>query len=347
MEFNYLLFGLGAIVVIVVVAEVLVTTLVPHTPAHVSERVRGWVWRFFHWASRKDGTKTLLNYAGMVTIFAWLVGWIFLFWLGNTLLFLSDTSSLLNSTTNAPVSAVEKIYFTGYLLSTAGLGDVVPNGTFWKLYTSIISFSGFVIISLSITYFIPILSAETTKRVISLHIHSLGTSPEEILCRGWNGKDFNGFATHFNELAVKIMELSKNHVAYPVLHNFHSHDYRESIYLNITSLDEALTILLLYVPDDVKPHKFDLLTLRHAISDFLNTLRSSFISQSEKEPPSTDLKKIRECGIPIKQGTPAEVKNESLILRRKLLLGMMENDGWRWEDLRHKNTYTYNDIDIA
>ena len=80
------------------------------------------------------------------------------------------------------------------------------------------------------------------------------------------------------------MTQAQNHLAYPVLHNFHSHLRREALAINLTTLDEVLTILMLYIPDSVQPLKQEFYPLRFAIIDYLVTLHSAFISPSDSVP---------------------------------------------------------------
>lgn len=343
---NYFIFTIGVLIVCLVLTDVFVTTLAPRGSVFVTERLRSWVWSFFFWICNGKGTNKLLNYAGMFTVTAWLFGWLFMLWVGNALIFISDYDSVVASGSKAAANSLEKVYFVGYVLSTMGLGDFHPNGDGWKIYTSIISFSGFVIITIAITYLVPVLSAEMKKRQTSIYIHSLGTSPDDILLNAWNGKDFSRLSKHFNTISEYIMEQSQNHVAYPVLHNFHSHLRRETIYINLSSLDEALTVLLLYLPDDIKPHKQDIYPLRYAITDYLHTLKTAFIRPSKNVPGPIQLDQLIKEGIPLKQeNQETRMKMEEIRFRRKLLLGMMEKDGWHWGSIFMENEYKEYDIE--
>ena len=342
---NYFIFFSGVIIVILVLWDIMVTTLAPRGTGFITERLRKGVWNFFHWLCKGNGENKLLNYAGMFTVTAWLLGWIVFFWLGNALLYISDYDSVLLTGTRITATPLEKAYFVGYVLSTMGLGDLQPNGGGWRLYTSIISFSGFIIITMGITYLVPVLSAEMGKRKVSIYIHSIGTSPEDILVNAWNGKDFSRLTNHFTTLSEYIMEEAQNHVAYPVLHNFHSHLHRESIAVKLVSLDEALTILLLHIPEGVQPHKQEIYPLRYAITDYLATLGEAFIRPSNNVPGPLKTDLLEKYGIPLKQqNQEIEFKFEKLRFRRKLLLSLLENDGWHWDSIYTESKY--NNLDF-
>lgn len=142
-----------------------------------------------------------------------------------------------------------------------------------------------------------------------------------------------------------VMEQSQKHVAFSILHNFHSHLKRESFSINLAALDEALSILLLYIPDDVKPAKQEIQYVRYAIADYLATLKNAFIQPSVNVPGPFQIDQLRGHGIPIGDES-VEIKEKvgELILRRKLLLGMIENDGWQWESIFMENAYADYDI---
>lgn len=342
---NYLVFTLGVLLVLFSLSEVFVTTLAPRGAGFLSQRLRKWVWKVFFWLARGRGSNKLLNYVGMFTIVTFLVAWLSLYWIGNALIFISKDDSILSSSTKTAAAALEKFYFVGYVLSTMGLGDYIPNGTGWQLYTSVISFSGFIIITLGLSYLNSIYSAEVAKRRASIYIHSLGTSPQAILLNSWNGRDFSNLAAHFQEIAKMVMQQSQKHVAYSILHNFHSHLKRESFSLNLAALDEALSILLLYIPDGIIPDKLDIYHVRYSIADYLASIREAFIDPSDNTPGSFALDELRRHGIPLKEEC-LEIKEKAreLILRRKLLLDMIENEGGQRESIFMGNAYTEYDI---
>jgi hypothetical protein len=55
----------------------------------------------------------------------------------------------MNVETNSPTTVVNKIFYTGYTLSTLGLGDMEPEGNFWDILTAILSFTGLILISIA------------------------------------------------------------------------------------------------------------------------------------------------------------------------------------------------------
>jgi len=331
---NYLIFVAGVFIVVFVLVNVFISTLAPRGSRFFTQRLLHWVWKFFYWLAGGKGSKKILNYAGIFTLFSFLLIWVLLFWFGNTLIYLSELDSVVATGNHMPATPIQKFYFVGYILSTLGLGDFGPNGNGWMVYTSIISFSGFIMISTIVSFLLSVSAGEIQKRKVSGFIHSLGSSPENILLNGWNGKDFSRLTAHFIELTNLILEVSQQHTAYPVLHNFHSNLVRESFSVNLAGLDEALTILLLYKPEEVLPAKVEIYSLRYAVTEFLATLEKAYIYPSDNNPGPVRIEKLKQKNIPLKENKPATgLDIERLQLRRKLMLAMLETDGWNMESL--------------
>jgi hypothetical protein len=89
-----------------------------------------------------------------------------------------------------------------------------PEGNFWDILTAILSFTGLILIS--ITYLIPVVSAEIAKRKISVTINTIGGSVEEMLLNYWDGKILRLERPFFRLLILSFH--TQNHKAYSVLH---------------------------------------------------------------------------------------------------------------------------------
>lgn len=325
---------LGIILFISVVLDIIITTLSPRGAGFISKYIISGVWRFFLWTTGKKGSHQILDYITMIVSVVMLTLWILLLWVSNSLILISDYNSVL-TTNHIPASVIEKIYYAGYTLSTLGNGDLIPGSNFWRLYTNLLAFTGLLMITIGITYLVPLLQAEIQRRNLCLHISSLGLSAEDFLIRNWNGEDFSMLSDHFDDLRQEIFYLGQNHTAYPILHHSHSHVKQRSTSITISILDEALTILLYSVPKDHWPKQASLRSLRIAINSYLSTLNAAFIKPSNKIPPLPNYDLLREAGIPI---LPNDEEIEKCYKRheprRKLLMGLLETDGWEWKDLK-------------
>ena len=51
---------------------------------------------------------------------------------------------------------------------------------------------------------------------------SFGETPADILGNAWNGNTFEPLTIHLANLAPSLSRLAQQHMAYPILHYFHS-----------------------------------------------------------------------------------------------------------------------------
>lgn len=330
----------GIVITLITFFEVIYTTLAPNGAGIITQRASSLLWFLFLLLSGRTGKKQVLNLAGFSITIAVLFIWIVLIWVGTILIFCSDADSVVNGITGLPATTWEKIYYTGYTISSLGNGEFIPNGKYWQIYAACISMTGLMMITIAITYLVPILSAEITKRQLSIYIASLGANPQDIIINGWNGQNFERLEKHFNRLSLMIMKHGQNHLAYPILHYFHNTDKKACAAIQLVNLDEALTILLLYVPEKYRASNEDINPVRKAITSFLITLRSAFITAAEKSPEPPELDQLSEAGIKLKNNGSQEKQLNFLSERRKLLLGLMLSDGWEWRD---RNTEPFGD----
>lgn len=324
---------IGGIFLIVIAYLDILQTAIEHQGAGIlSNRLGSSLWTILLWLAGKNGRKPLLNSAGLIIVTTIISTWIVLIWIGYTMVFTFQTDSIVHSQSRLPADVWEKLYYTGFSLSTLGVGDFVANGNLWRVITIFLAVTGLIFITLSITYLIPLLSAVTNKRKISIYISMLGKSPEELILNAWNGKDLAVLNQHFNKLMWQILDLKEKHLLYPVLHYFHSSNKWHGTPITLSLLDEALTIIL---SSDEMKQKMDIQTLkmlRISVNEYLDILDGTYIYSADEEPPLPELTTLnRHIGLDIEK---AKEFIRSIKKRRRLLNGMLQADGWTWNDLR-------------
>lgn len=127
------------------------------------------------------GRRTFI-FSGMVVNISVLFVWLTLVWFGLNLIYSSDPGSLVNDSIRE-ANNWERLYFTGYTLSTLGIGNFKPISPAFELLTSIFSVFGFIFFTTSMTYIISVSSAVIHKRSLALSIRNLGRTPEEMVYR--------------------------------------------------------------------------------------------------------------------------------------------------------------------
>lgn len=321
----------GIVIVTVTAVDLIYTTFAPRGAGLISGPVTVMVWRLFYYIGRFIKGKAFLTGTGIFIVFAMLMTWVILLWIGNYFIYDSDLNAVVDSTTQLPADRMERIYFTGYTLSTLGNGDFKAGTDVWRIYTAFVSFTGLMFITIAITYMVPVLSAVTQRRALSIRIASIGHSPQRILLNNWNGEDYKKLEGQFQNLTLEIIHQGQMHLSYPVLHYFQHEDKEASLLPNLAALDEAITLLLLYIPEHMRPQDQYLIPLRKAITTFIGSLTSLYINYDKSEAPALHKEELEQAEVPLLQ--PDMEKIEKLSKRRRALKAMVEYNGWNWEEI--------------
>ncbi|RDV16306.1 hypothetical protein DXT99_03615 [Pontibacter diazotrophicus] len=324
-------FIIGVIIVCCTAYDLIYTTFAPRGASIISGPVTLAVWRIYYRIGRIKKTREPLTGAGITIVFTILITWVLLLWTGNAFIYSSDDESVISTTTLLPANSMERIYFTGYTLSTLGNGDFKAGTDGWSIYTAFISFTGLMFITIAITYMVPVLSAVTQRRALSIQIASIGNSPQRILLNNWNGENLKKLEGQFQNITHEIVHQGQMHLSYPVLHYFQHKNKEESLLPNLAALDEAITIMLLYVPEQMRPADEYLVPLRKAITTFIGSLTSLYIQPDKSDLPAIHIDELQQAEFPILQ--PDMHKIEKLSKRRRALKYMVEYNGWEWKEI--------------
>ncbi len=348
MIISILLVVLGTGLVLLAISDFAVTAFVPTGEGPITALSGRGIYNLMQRLAGHDGRNRLLNYIGLVAIFASIIIWIVLLWAGFTLIYAADANSVLVGEDKTPADIYEKIYHVGYTLSTLGMGDFVPGNDFWRIFTSFMSFVGMVTVTMSISYLVPVLSNAIHKRSLSLQISSLGATTEEIVINSYDGKDFTSANSALSDLSAEIFLYTQNQLAYPILHYMHSNTPSENIALKLTALDEALTIYMFHVPETKRPDALQLQTVRRAITAYLKTI--TYLDLASEQLPLPNFQLIEQhTGIKLDRTSPLDAHKlyHGLEKRRKLMLADLRAGGWEWDDIAGEKYETDLDVPYA
>ena len=331
---NLLALLAGILIVVLTVYDFFSTTLSSNGAGFMTHRVSHLIWQSFLRVSRLSDSPPVLKSAGISVILTLIILWLGLLWLGLFLILLGDYDSVVTAAKGLPASALDKLYYSGYVLSTMGNGDFKPGSTRWQLVTAVFSFAGFIFITTAMTYVISVASAIIDKRSLSLFIANMGDSPQELLTNAWDGESLSGLTSVATELRQMINRHVQNHRSYSTLHFFHSGRKRSSIAINIVKLDEALSIALLLFDPGIEKDQRALRPLRNALSMYLDTLDKTFVQSAQEIDVLPDLSDLKGEQMEVLTDSAAiKEKWSELTPRRKLLAGFLYNNGWNWEDV--------------
>ena len=328
-----IVFGLlGLAIILVVLSDVVLTTLSFKGSGLISGWLADKIWLVALALHRRYTLHSMLSYMGTAILVTIISLWTFSLWVGWSLFFMLEPAAIVNASTGEAATIMETFYFAGYTLITLGNGEYKPEGAFWQIMTLLTSTTGFFVITLSITFLLSVLPAVVSKRQLSSYIASLGFKPEDILKHSWDGSDCTSLTQHLTGLNSSVGEMAQQHLAYPVLHYFHSTNVRNALPVRIAALDEALSMLRHGV-EDCRDTAAQTRPLRQTIKWFLYTLEEGFIDADDDVPEPSPLTGLAGLGLRLEaaQTYREAIDNESE--RRKLLRGYLHRDGWDWEDI--------------
>lgn len=330
-----LLFGL--LLLACTVVDIVWTTLGTHGGGPVSRHVTSGLWRMALALHRRRSNHRALSFAGSIVLAFTVVTWILLMWSGWVLVYSSDPASLADAHSRVPADLTARIYFVAYTVSSMGNGDFQPNGPGWQLVTAIAALSGLASLTLSITFLIAVLGAVVQKRALGAYISDMGGTPRAMLERSWTGEAFEPALEHHLVQVMTVLHLySEQHLAYPVLHYFHSEQKRTAATVRIAALAELVLLLAEGVVPAQRLPRMVTDPLRDALRGFAGIIREEFVVSGEGLPPAPSLEPLRELGIPtVDEDTFRESVAREAKLRR-FLAGLLRADGWAWEELEKR-----------
>ncbi|QOY93838.1 two pore domain potassium channel family protein [Massilia sp. UMI-21] len=334
MATDAILLILGVSIIALVLADIVRTTLSSNGGGFLTNAVAAGVWKLFFLASSKRGRATLLTHAGMMILISIILAWVLSLWLGVFLVLLSDAGSIVTDK-GAASNAMEKLYFAGFSLSTLGVGDYKANSDGWRLVTTAAAFAGLIFMTVSVTYFVPVLSAVTAQRTLAFHIRSLGLTPEDIVRNSWDGSSFGVFVDACDTLDSMLIEHTFKHYTYPVLHYFHSADPALAFPRNIVVFAEAF-YLIRYGARLAPSQELKLKKAETFLDAYLEAMRRDVVHGVRGgEPPPLDSGRLRSAGLPLRttEELAQALSRHDIGPKRAVLGAVLVSDGWDWNDV--------------
>ncbi|MAZ25489.1 MAG: hypothetical protein CL868_00225 [Cytophagaceae bacterium] len=330
---NYLLLIIGILIYLTIVVDMIMTTVTVKGGGWLTNKISKYVWKFFLRICINNGKSKFLTHVGYLLLLFIIIFWVFMLNVSFTLVLLSDDSSIINSTTKQPADIWEKIYYSGFSLSTLGIGDYIANSNGWRFVTILYSFTGLILITMSITYFIPVLNAVIKKRKLGILLSSLGKDPQGILLNAWNEYNWDAYQFQLLSLSDEIVEHSQNHRAYPIIHYFYNNKKEKAIILQIARLNEAIFILKEYIKQDIISQSNQWNNIDVALDNYVEVvIEVSGAKLTENTPRGSSLNKLKKIDL-IRKDIEIKKPSEKMQKRRMVLYHLVKEDGWDWKDV--------------
>jgi Ion channel len=311
--------------------DIVWTTLGTHGGGPLSGRFLDLLWKVALALHRRRPHHHALSFAGSVLLVVLLIFWTVLLWLGWFTVFSADPHSLVNAQTHQPASPIERLYFTGYTIATLGNGDFMPASRLWQLLTACAALGGLGTVSMAITFLLNVLPAVVQQRTFAAYVSDLGGSPAKILARAWTGESLDSLNDHLLEVTAMVHAFAEQHLAYPVLHFFHSEQLRTAASVRLASLYELLFLLCYGVGDAVHVAPMVVLPLEDALRGLVSVMQGEFVVPDDNAPAAPQLSVLRELGIPTVTNEDYARAAAASRDSRRFYAGLLQDDGWGWE----------------
>jgi len=324
-----LVVGFG--IVAAVTVDVVWTTLGTHGGGPVSAAPLGGFWRGLVGLHNRRPHHRLLSFGGSTILALLLVFWISLLWIGWVFVYSARQNALVQKDSHKPATVTARIYFTGTTLSTSGTSEVVPNGTRWRLIAAVQSITGIGTMTLAVTFLIQVLGAVVHKRTLGAYLSDLGGTPAKIIERAWDGKNFDSLNDHFLELTGMLHVYTEEHLAYPVLHYFHSERDRTAATLRVAALNELVVLIGEGAAPEVRMMPMIIEPVRGALAGFANMLTEEGVRPADDTPEPPSISILRDLGIPAVDDETFRRGVQNAQKTRRFFAGLLREDGWEWE----------------
>jgi hypothetical protein len=322
---------IGALLIVADAVDIVWTTLGTHGGGPISGRVTSYVWKAMLAIHKRWPNHRVLSFAGSLMLVLLLAIWILMLWTGWVFVFSARDGAIVETQTHHPATLASRIYFVGYALSTMGNGDFMPSTDKWRLVVTITTLGGLGMLTLAITFLLNVLPGVVHQRMIGAYITDLGATPQQIVARSWDGAGFDSLNDHLLELTGMVHLFTEHHLAYPVLHYFHSEQERTAATLRLAALHETLVLIDCGADKSVRLKPQVCLPILGALEGLREVMSAEFVDPAEIAPPAPPLTMLSDFGIPTVDSVEYGHGLERLGEARRFFAGLLRDDGREWK----------------
>lgn len=240
---------LGAVLLLLLVWDLHATVFVPRGPAGpLARRLYRLCWHGWHRliGDRTPGARRRLAWIGPLLIPFTVLLWAGLLLVGFMLLLLPYAGTFEVNDQVAFAPWFNALYISAYSVSTLGVGDVTPNGELARVIMVAAAASGFVLITVAVTYLLSVYGALERMTALAFEIHrfvgrSDGYAPADVLVAVSETDSADELSAWLASTATSLSQVVQSDDEFPLLHFFHMPDER-SLPLALSDLLELVTL---------------------------------------------------------------------------------------------------------
>jgi len=285
----------GIAIILIILLDIFLTVLYPRSGKNTpSLLLSKGIWELFRRLGRLpvSNSPNLLSYCGPTLLIVVIVFWVCSLAVGFALLLWPALGQGIQASQgDTPTDFATALYYSGFTLTTLGVGDLVPKSGIWRVVTVLEAGIGFSIITATITYLLSVYSALNRRNTFALSLyHRSGHHADAVeLLLGLRGYGQFELATQeITDITRDLLFLLESHHAYPVLHYFRFREARYSMaQMALISLDLATLI-----KSALNPHLYQPLINSSAVTelergglDLLSQMANSFLNEAALDQP--------------------------------------------------------------
>lgn len=170
------------------------------------------------------------------------------------------------------------LYFSGYVVSTLGVGDVVPSSPGLRLLTVVAAMSGFALFAVATAYLLAVYQHVAKEHVLAVELATLLE-----YSRGTEDGDRVGFespevAAWAQTASRRFFEIAQAHGQYPVLHYFRPVDHERALVVQVGRM--------LRLPMLRRVHGWPGYQLTQAVRRYVRGLESGCLPMADRSQPA-------------------------------------------------------------
>lgn len=325
--------AVGALLVIAALVDAVSHTIALRGGGPIAKRVGATLWRALLLLHNRSWFPRLSTAAGPVILLLTFLLWSLLLWSGWTLIFWSDYDGIVKGSDGSIADFWDRVYYAGFSITTLGIGDYQPRTSLFQVLTTVSAGLGFFLITLFVTYLLSVLSAVISKRSLAFDMLGFARTPEDLVIEAWESGRFRSLEQYLLSINNDLVTLSQQHLAYPTLHYFRTMDERASPSVAVAVWDDALTLIQYGIPEQHRPDRLLLRTVRNSIQQLAETVAGAR-DRGDDVPPPPDLGRLRAAGIPTVEDEAFAQQLQRLDARRATLQALLCYEGRDWNSVR-------------
>ena len=271
----------------------------------------------------KNRNTFIFKYSGILHLLVTTLFWLLMLFLGSFIIYASSPDMVITSDSKLPATLAERLYYTGFVISTLGIGDFIPGKDLSRVITTFLSFSGFILLTTALTYLISVVNTVLQKKQLAIYISTLGNDMDELYESVITPEGINLLVRNTNSIREMIIRNSSNYIFFPIIQYYLSGNKEDALELQLVRLYEVLTVLGF----QFEQGSGQALKIKSIIATIVNYVGLGLEEQDYYSFAPEEIEKQREFWTRYSLTYPSQPKAD------KAMNASLLSAGWRWEDV--------------